>query len=79
MMLGVYWLSYFATVRTATSVSYVVFSSFTGPDYRVPLSMRAVAHRMFEPAFFVDSHLLRPAKWDAFRPPPVLQPASQSR
>lgn len=73
LMLAAYWLGYVATAGTAAT-NYVVFSRFTPPDYRVPSSMRAAAHWVFEPAF-VDSRFLRPAKWDALRPPSVLQAA----
>lgn len=78
LVLGAYWVGYFATVRPATY--WVVFTSTLPPDYRVPSSMQAPAHYVFNPAYFVDSHFLRPAKWDALRAPPVLQPpGSQKR
>ena len=79
VILAGYWISYFATVGTAAPTTYVVFSRFTAPGYRVPSSMQVVAHRMFEPAFFADSRFLRSAKWDALRPPAVLQPVAGSQ
>jgi hypothetical protein len=72
LVFGVYWVGYFAAVRPANSP--VVFSSNLPPDYRLAPSVQAPAHYLFNPAYFVDSYFLRPAKWDALRPPPVLQP-----
>ena len=79
LVLGAYWVGYFATVF-APAANWVVFARFLPPDYRVPSSMQVAAHYLFNPAYFVDSHCMRPAKWDAFRAPPVLQPpGSQKR
>lgn len=78
VMLGAYWTIYFATVGP-DGASYHVFSRFTPPAYRVPSVFQAVAHSMFEPAFFLESRFLRPAKWDAFRPPPVLQTPAEGQ
>jgi hypothetical protein len=73
LVLGAYWVGYFASVR-GQATDWAEFSRFVPPDYRVPSSMQAAVHYLFNPAYFVDSHFLRPAKWDAFRPPPIFQP-----
>jgi len=72
LVLGVYWGGYFAAVRTAPPP--VVFTTILPPNYRVPSFIQLPVYYLFTPAYFVDSHILRRAKWDALRPPPILQP-----
>jgi hypothetical protein len=72
LVVGVYWVGYFVAVRPSSSP--VVFSRNLPPDYRLPPTVQAPAHCLFSPAYFVDSHFLRPARWDALRAPTVLQP-----
>jgi len=71
-VLGVYWGGYFATVRRTSPP--VVFTAFLPPCYRVPSCIELPVYYLFAPAYFVDSHILRGAKWDALRPPPILRP-----
>jgi hypothetical protein len=73
LLVGGYWVGYFAVVRPQAPA---VFSNRLSPDYRVPPPVQAPAHCLFNAAYFVDSHFLRPAKWDALRVPPVLLPTA---
>jgi len=63
-VLGVYWGGYFATVRRTSPP--VVFTAFLPPCYRVPSCIELPVYYLFAPAYFVDSHILRGAKWMHF-------------
>ncbi len=65
VLLLVYWVGYFASVTDQHYFRFVTLNHWNAlPYYRgIPPCLQGVADRVFAPAYFVDSRVLRPSIW----------------